>query len=100
MSISKSIMNCLAELAFTIKKALGNLVGEVLYFTESTIAMCWSFHTNKKLRICVLNRVNLIKQMIKWTTGEQDLLTKPQDFGPADLTVDSVWQSGFVLISV
>ena len=72
MSISKSIMNCLAELAFTIKKALGNLVGEVLYFTDSTIAMCWSFHTNKKLQICVLNRVNLINQtndqMDNWRT--------------------------------
>ena len=93
-------MNCLAELAFTIKKALGNLVGEVLYFTDSTIAMCWSFHTNKKFRIYVLNRVNLIRQMIKWTTGEEDLLAKPQDLGPAHFTVDSVWQSGFVLISV
>ena len=104
-----SAIMIMAELAFTVKKALGNLVGEILYFTDSTIAMCWSFNTNKKLRIYVLNRVNLIRQMIEWTTGETenlplyhidgelnpaDLLTKTHDIGPTDLTVDSVWQSG------
>ena len=71
--------------------------------------MCWSFNTQKKLRLYALNRVSLIRQMIKWTTGEtenlplyhidgslnpSDLLTKPHDITPKDLTVDSPWQSG------
>lgn len=99
----------MAELAYTIKKSLGSIVGQILYVTDSTIAMCWTFNTQKKLRLYALNRVTLIRQMIEWTTGETenlplyhidgtlnpaDLLTKPHDIGPTDLMMDSTWQCG------
>ena len=104
-----SAIMLMTELAYTVKKALGSIVNQIIYVTDSTIAMCWSFNTQKKLRLYALNRVTLIRQMIEWTTGETenlplyhidgnlnpaDLLTKPHDITPRDLTADSPWQSG------
>ena len=104
-----SAIMLMTELGYTVKKALGSLIDEVIYITDSTIALCWAFNTKKRLRHYVLNRVALIRQMIEWTTGESenlplfhidgelniaDLLTKPHDLKPMDLSKDSEWQNG------
>ena len=104
-----SAIMLMTELAHTVKMALGDTVKEILYFTDSTAAMCWCFSTTKRLRLYVLNRVSLIRQLIEWTTGKQqdlplfhiegnlniaDLLTKTHDISPEDLGQDSNWQSG------
>ena len=99
----------MTELANSVKNALGDLVSEIVYVTDSTAAMCWCFNTKKKLRMYVLNRVSLIRQMIQWTTGEEekfplyhvdgllniaDLLTKERDLPLDQVTRDSAWQCG------
>ena len=105
-----SAIMLMTELAYTVKKALGDLVEDIMYVTDSTIAMCWIFNENKKLRHYVLNRVTLIRQMIEWTSGHTDkiplyhiegelniadLLTKPHPITPKDLSISSEWQSGY-----
>ena len=105
-----SAIMLMTELAFAIKKAASDAVEEVIYLTDSQIAMCWVFNTSKKLRLYTLNRVSLIRQMINWTTGSSnnlplfyidgkvnpaDLLTKKHSISPLDLTAGSVWQQGY-----
>lgn len=104
-----SAIMLMTELAFSVKRAITDAIEEILYVTDSMIAMCWVFNTNKKLRLYTLNRVSLIRQMIEWTTGETttlplfhiegslnpaDLLTKKHAIEPSDLAVDSPWQKG------
>ena len=69
-----SAIMLMTELAHSVKKSLGDAVGEVIYATDSTIAMCWTFNLQKRLRLYVLNRVSIIRQMIEWTTGESQNL--------------------------
>ena len=99
----------MAELAFLIKKALGSMVTEVLYFTDSTIALSWCHNVNKKLRMFVFNRVSTIRRFIDWTTGQgetiplyhipgpeniADLLTKEHQIRTDSISKDSEWQNG------
>ena len=99
----------MAELAFLIKKALGAMVTEVLYFTDSTIALSWCHNVNKKLRMFVFNRVSTIRRFIDWTTGQgesiplyhipgpeniADLLTKEHQIKSESISEDSEWQNG------
>jgi len=98
-----------ANMALDVKHALGDLVEDVLFFTDSTIAMCWVHNTHKKLRLFCLNRVTEIRRLIEATVGEvddfpvyhidgklnvADMLTKPHGIKPSDLGVGSVWQNG------
>ncbi len=98
-----------ASMALDVKHALGDLVEDVLFFTDSTIAMCWVHNTHKKLRLFCLNRVTEIRRLIEATVGEvddfpvyhidgklnvADMLTKPHGIKPSDLGVGSVWQNG------
>ena len=98
----------MAEVAFVVKKSLGDRVEIVIYVTDSTIALCWVHNVNKRLRIFVLNRVETIRRMIEWTNGDQDillfhidgplnladLLTKEHDLGVQDVSTGSDWQEG------
>ena len=98
----------MTEVALIVKKALGDSVEEVIYITDSTIALCWVHNSNKRSRIFVLNRVETIQRMIEWTTGDQsiplfhidgttnlaDLLTKEHMLGVQDVSIGSEWQEG------
>ena len=98
-----------ANLANDVKNALGDAVAEILFFTDSSIAMSWCHNTNKKLRLFVLNRVSEIRRVIVNLTGKTDiplyhidgklniadLLTKPNTIKPDDLHPGSSWISGY-----
>ena len=99
----------MAEMAVDVKHALGELVEEILFFTDSTIAMSWCHNLNKKLRLYVLNRVSEIRRLITECAGQSpefplyhiegkdnlaDLLTKPHEIKPEDLGIGSTWQNG------
>ena len=99
----------MAEMALDVKNSIGKGVEEVLFFTDSTIAMCWCHNLNKKLRLFVLNRVSQIRRLILQATGDQtefplfhidgkqniaDLLTKPHSISPKDLGSESIWHNG------
>ena len=99
----------MAETADTVKRALGEQVHETLYFTDSTIAMCWCHNTSKKLRLFTLYRVADIRRNILGSAyaseepplyhidgkiNVADYLTKHHDITPRDLSSNSVWLSG------
>ena len=48
------------ELAFLVKRALGDLVEEIIYCTDSTIALSWCRNMNIQLRLFFYNRVMMI----------------------------------------
>ena len=104
-----SAVMLMTELAYFAKKSIGESIEDIIYVTDSTIALCWVSNTSKRLKQYVLNRVMLIRQMIEWTTGIKenlplyhidgtlnpaDLLTKSHDIKPSDLGANSMWQSG------
>ena len=101
----------MAETADSVKKALGDKVKETLYFTDSTIAMCWCHNTSKKLRMYTMYRVADIRRLILGSADSSldqelplyhidgklntaDLLTKYHNITPKDLGSDSQWQNG------
>ena len=104
-----------AGLALDIKNALGDRVTEVLYFTDSSIAMSWVHNSKKKLRLFCLNRVMEIHRLINEVVGKYDspplyhiegksnpadFLTKPSNLKPSDLFEESVWCSGYEWMSL
>ncbi len=50
-----AILLC-AELAFMVKSSLGSKVGEVIYLTDSTVALSWCSSETIKLRLFVFHR--------------------------------------------
>ena len=73
MSIPRNELSALLELAkltYSVKKALGDLVTDIKYFTDSTIALCWVSNTSKKHRMFVFNRVAEIRRCIEWSVGD------------------------------
>lgn len=100
----------MAETVQSVKSALGEQVTETLYFTDSTIAMCWCHNISKKLRIYTLYRVADIRRNILGSAyHDQDLplyhidgksnvadfLTKHHSIKPEDLSSKSLWQTGY-----
>ena len=55
-----------------IKAALGQEVGEIIYVTDSTIALSWCSNQAIKLRLFVYNRVMTILRLFEWTTGAKE----------------------------
>ena len=107
----------MAETTAHVKDALGDSVTEVLYFTDSTIAMCWCHNLSKKLRMFTLYRVADVRRSIKRVTGLDDteplplfhidgklniadLLTKPNKITPRDINLDSEWQNGLAWMTL
>jgi len=98
----------MSELAYIVRKSLGDRVDQMIYATDSTIALSWCHNTNKKLRSFTFNRVETIRRMISWTTESDDiplyhidgllnvadLLTKKHQLTPQDVSAGSVWQDG------
>ena len=97
-----------AELAYACVHGLGEIVKEVIFVTDSTIALCWVFNEARKLKIFTLNRVKAIRRFVSWCTGTQEIPLYHVDgtLNPADfltkggITLDmlgsgSVWQEGY-----
>ena len=96
------------ELAFLVKKALGDRVDEIIYVTDSTIALSWCHNTTRKLRAFIFARVESIRRMIQWTTEKEqiplyhvdgtrnlaDLLTKRHSIRVDQVSIGSTWQEG------
>ena len=103
-----SAIMLMTELAFIVKRAVGDRVTEILYATDSSIALSWCHNTTIKLRLFVHNRVETIRRMIQWTTDSEDiplyhidgtrnladLLTKKHDLNTTDVSAESQWQQG------
>ena len=100
----------MAETVFQVKQALRDQVKETLYFTDSTIAMCWCHNMAKKLRMYTLYRVADIRRNILGSAyhdhelplyhidgklNAADLLTKHNSITPEDLSRNSVWHEGY-----
>ena len=58
-----SAIMLMTEVAFIVKKAFGDSIGEIIYITDSTIALCWVHNIAKRVRVYVLNRVETIRMM-------------------------------------
>ena len=99
-----------AGLALDVKSSIGNRVKEVIFVTDSSIALSWCHNTKKRLRLYCLNRVMEIRRLIEAIVGQTvdiplyhidgkvnpaDYITKPSNLKPADLTEESEWISGF-----
>jgi len=100
----------MAEMSFVVAKALADMVDQLLFFTDSTIAMCWVMNTSKKLRMFVHNRVVATRRYMEWAckiddgplplyhiAGEDniaDLLTKEHPVTPLSLGPSSEWMLG------
>ena len=91
-----------AETAYTVCKALGNRVTNLLFVSDSTICICWISNPNSKLKQFVHTRVKKIHRLI----GSNKFLHIPGDKNPADMVTrgnvtlddvskDSKWQKGF-----
>ena len=86
-----------------VKQALGDLVDEIIYCTDSTIALSWCKNMTITLRLFVYNRVMPILRMCEWTTGKAevplfhidgkinlaDLLTKQHELSVEAVTLNS-----------
>ena len=98
-----SAIMLMTELAFIVKRALGDRVKEVIYVSDSMIALLWCSSLEKKLRLFVQNRVATVLRMVSWTLsladgeslplyhidGESnipDLLTKEHPIGAQDVS--------------
>ena len=107
-----SALLLLTELMFVAKRAIGTRVQELLYLTDSAVALAWCQSSRKRLRLFVNNRVEAIHRMIDWTMdlgpGQKpplyhvagadniaDMLTKSHDIGPDHVTIGSVWEAGY-----
>ena len=98
----------MAELAFITKRALGNSVKEIIYLTDSSIAMAWCHNPTIKLRLYVHKRVETIRRLIEWTLDSEsiplfhvssehnlaDLVSKHHNINFSDVDTSSAWQSG------
>jgi hypothetical protein len=98
-----------AGLAFDVKNSLGDMVSDVIYLTDSVIALSWCHNLDKRLRLFCFNRVTEIRRLIQAATNTEtlplyhidgklnpaDLITKPSNISPSDLTEDSIWVNGY-----
>ena len=103
----------LTELVHKVVLSLRCEIGEIIYITDSSIALCWCKSVSKKLKVFVANRVATIKTLISWTLsnseiqsstiplyhidGENnlaDMLTKKEKFDCASVNFESEWVNG------
>jgi hypothetical protein len=99
----------MADAALSVRNALGDRVSDVLFYTDSVVAMCWVLNTRKRLRMFVHNRAQSIRQALGVVTdGEEtiplfhidgtlntaDLVTKPRKLANIDVAPGSNWMNG------
>ena len=103
-----SAIMLMTELGYIVKKALGNKVDEIIYITDSTIALSWCHNINKNLRAFVISRVETSRCMIQWTLDSDeiplyhfegtlilsDMLTRPATISVDKVSIGSEWQTG------
>ena len=59
------------ELVYLVAKSIGPKVEDILFATDSTIALSWCCNPTKKLRLFRFSHVETIRRMIEWTTGNE-----------------------------
>ena len=101
----------MAETAVSVRSALKDLVDEVIYVTDSTIALCWCNNIQKKLKVYTLFRVTEIRRNILGEVfpadnvrmplfhidghlNPADLVTKRHEITPEKIGPGSIWQNG------
>ena len=101
----------MAETALSVKEALKDMITDIIYVTDSTIALCWCNNLQKKLKVYTLFRVAEIRRNIlgevfpaeevklplyhiDGTLNPADLITKRHDITPANIGPGSIWQQG------
>ena len=104
----------MADLALQVKRLLGSVVKEIIYATDSSIALAWCHNTSLKLRLYVYNRVEVIRRLINWTIEGNSLplfhirrehnladwVTKVQPISAKDVDSESPWQKGLPWMSL
>ena len=102
----------MAETATAIKNTLGEKISDIIYCTDSTIALCWCHNLSKKLRMFTLYRVAEIRQHILGAVyptdditfplfhidgilNPADLVTKRHSILPDTISSGSTWQQGY-----
>jgi hypothetical protein len=98
-----------AEASLAVQKALKGKVSEVLYFSDSTIAISWVLNSHKRLRMWTHNRVKEITTALRWVVGSEttyplfhipgemnlaDMVTRPIEPESIDVKDESAWQRG------
>ena len=103
-------------MAYIVKRALGDRVTEVVYISDSMIALSWCSSLEKKLCLFIQNRVCTILWMVQVTLGLDDgdslplyhvegelnvadLLTKGHPITVRDVSAGSFWQTGQDLLT-
>ena len=71
-TIPRNELSAILLCAELVKSALGSEVGEVIYITDSTIALSWCSSESIKLRLFLYNRVMTILRLFEWTAGLKD----------------------------
>ena len=113
-TVPRNELEAVRMLAVTMEnmeKILGNLLQEKWYYTDSTIAICWTANTNKRLKLYVLSRAADIRRRIlgdEYKMGQEplplfhidgdsnpaDLLTKHHNITPSTLKPNHRWFTG------
>ena len=104
----------LTELVHKVVLSLRCPIGEIVYVTDSSIALQWCRSTSKKLKVFIANRVSTVKTLISWTfencqlpktdevplfhidglLNNADLLTKEEKFSVSTVDYTSIWING------
>ena len=102
----------MTELAFKTVQSLRASISDIIYVTDSTIALAWVRSSTKKLKTFVARRASAILTMISWTLANANLqpsiplyhisgdlnladkLTKIVEFDPTQVGKGSSWNDG------
>ena len=98
----------MTELVLKVQRILGSKVKEIVYATDSSIALAWCHNTTLKLRLFVYNRLEAIRRMVQWTLDDKSLplfhvsgalnladwVTKVKPLALEHIDANSPWQKG------
>ena len=93
-----------SNLAWVVKKALGDWVKSSILVGDSIIALCWTNSENKRLSMFHKNRVIQIRRgtnlnelyHVKTSENPSDVGTRPGKVTLDDVGPDSLWENGTV----
>ena len=93
-----------SNLAWVVKKALGDWVKSSILIGDSIIALCWATSENKRLSMFHKNRVIQIRRgtslddlyHVRSAENPSDVGTRPGKVTLGDVGPDSLWQNGAV----
>ena len=103
----------MTELAFKTVQSLRVPISDIIYVTDSSIALAWVRSSTKKLKTFVARRASAILTMIEWTLSNAnvqveklplyhvsgtinlaDKLTKITEFDTSQVGIGSEWNEG------